>query len=99
MIDMLFYTTRYASVVSILVAGIDIFWQVIIKSYEKYPQTGKEKLSRRFIDLLSGALDSSKIEDPVKYLVMITDEFTQRQKCHFLQFIRKYIELFPHAVE
>ena len=96
---MLYYTTRYASVQTILVSGIDILWQVFCKSYEKYPQSGKEKLMKRLMDLFSGALDSSKVEDPMKYLTMLHEEFTKKPSCQLLQLITKYIELFPHGVE
>ena len=79
--------------------GIEIFWQIITKSYERYPQATKEKLSKRFIDLLSGGLDTRNIDDPVKYLDLIAGEFIRISSCHLLQFLRKYIELFPYTTE
>jgi hypothetical protein len=98
MVEMLYFTSRYSSQ-PICLAGLDIFWQIISKSFDSYPLATKEKLTRRYMDLLSGALESRNIDDPIKYANQLANEFNVHPACYYLQFLRKYIELFPRNTE
>lgn len=79
--------------------GRIIFEKQVCRNFESYPTTIKEKLVKRYIDLLSGALESRFVDDPKAILYKLVEYFSQNPTTHLLSLIKKYIELFPYRTE